>query len=116
MSDNPAGTATHAITPELIQDVVARYYFITTDELCGNSRPWHISRPRQIAMYLTRLLRPDLSYPKIAQAFGGKDHSTAHTACKKTAKRIAADPNLSSTVTRLKRQILASTPASQTTV
>ena len=34
-----------------------------------------IVRPRQVAMYLSKVLTPR-SYPEIGRKFGGRDHST----------------------------------------
>ena len=46
--------------------------------------------PRQVAMYLTRILT-DTSLPAIGKAFGGKDHSTVLHACKKIEEKLARD-------------------------
>ncbi|MNS82672.1 Chromosomal replication initiator protein DnaA [compost metagenome] len=46
-----------------------------------------ITYPRQIAMYLCREVA-DLSYPKIGDSFGGRDHSTVMHACNKIDKEI----------------------------
>ena len=42
-------------------------------------------------MYLARELT-DQTLPAIGRAFGGRNHTTVMHACKRTAERIAGDP------------------------
>ena len=70
------------VTIENIQRTVADYYKITINELLSNSRLRVLSRPRQIAMALTKELTA-LSLPEIGDAFGGRDHTTVLHACRK---------------------------------
>jgi hypothetical protein len=49
----------------------------------------HIARPRARAMYLARTLRPDLSYPAIARAFDGRNHTTVLHHERGVAARLA---------------------------
>ena len=55
-------------------------------------------------MYLTRKLT-DLSFPEIGRAFGGKDHSTVMSACKKVERLVKSDLNLRQAVETLERTI-----------
>ncbi|MBE2293481.1 MAG: chromosomal replication initiator protein DnaA, partial [Phycisphaerales bacterium] len=73
------------VTIENIQRTVADYYKITINELLSNSRLRVLSRPRQIAMALTKELTT-LSLPEIGEAFGGRDHTTVLHACRKVRK------------------------------
>ena len=66
---------TKQITFEGIIKVVAQHYNIKEDELFNKKRTQNIAFPRQIAMYLCRELA-DLSYPRIGELFGGRDHTT----------------------------------------
>jgi chromosomal replication initiator protein len=50
-------------------------------ELLSKKRTRNLTRPRQIAMALTRELTV-MSLPEIGNSFGGKDHSTVIHACK----------------------------------
>lgn len=68
------------ITIENIQKTVADYYRIKIVELLSKKRTRNITRPRQIAMSLSRELTT-MSLPEIGNAFGGKDHSTVIHAC-----------------------------------
>ena len=47
----------------------------TVEDLCGKSRRRPLVTARQIGMYVMRNLT-DFSYPRIAEAFGGRDHTT----------------------------------------
>ena len=76
---------TRTITFEGITKVVAEHYNIKRDELFNKKRTQNIAHPRQVAMYLCRELA-DLSYPKIGELFGGRDHTTVIHAYEKISK------------------------------
>jgi chromosomal replication initiator protein len=59
-----------------------------------------VAWPRQVAMYLARELT-DQTLPAIGRAFGGRNHTTVLHAYKRTAQRIAADPDAFDVVQRL---------------
>ena len=63
------------ITVKDIQLEVLKYYNLQFHELCSKNRSRYISKPRQIAMFLSKQLT-DASYPEIGKLFGGKDHAT----------------------------------------
>jgi len=63
------------ITVKDIQLEVSKYYNLQFHELCSKNRSRYISKPRQIAMFLSKQLT-DVSYPEIGKLFGGKDHAT----------------------------------------
>ena len=63
------------ITVSDVQIEVSKYYNLQLHELCSKKRTRNISKPRQIAMYLSKQLT-DSSYPEIGKLFGGKDHAT----------------------------------------
>ena len=69
------------ISIENIQKTVADYYHIKISELLSKKRTRNLTRPRQIAMSLSRDLTI-FSLPEIGNSFGGKDHSTVIHACK----------------------------------
>ena len=64
------------ITPKQIVEKTARYFSIDYKEITSAKRSRHIAMPRHIAMYLLRS-ELHLSFPKIAQELGRKDHTTA---------------------------------------
>ena len=63
------------ITVKDIQLEVSKHFNLQFHELCSKNRSRYISKPRQIAMYLSKQLT-DTSYPEIGKLFGGKDHAT----------------------------------------
>ena len=71
-----------------IMAVMAEYFGVTLDELCGPGKTKALASSRQIAMYLCRELT-DLTLPRIGQTFGGRDHTTVMHAAKKIRNEIA---------------------------
>ena len=65
-----------------IQKTVAEYYNIKLSDLLSKRRSRSITRPRQLAMALTKRLT-NHSLPEIGEAFNGRDHTTVIHACKK---------------------------------
>jgi chromosomal replication initiator protein len=76
------------ITPQLILDETAKMFGWTVDDLCGKSRRRPLVTARQIGMYVFRELT-DASYPKIAEEFGGRDHTTVMHAVEKIKGQMA---------------------------
>ena len=87
-----------------IIDVVSNYYSLTPSQLTGNMRTSQIALARHIAMYLMRELL-DISFDKIGESFGGKDHSTVMSACKNVEKGLKTNPTLESVVKELKERL-----------
>jgi chromosomal replication initiator protein len=71
-----------------VQRLVADHFNLTVVELVARTRQREVVHARQIAMYLARDLL-SASYPSIARAFGGRDHSTVIHACDKVRKEMA---------------------------
>ena len=63
------------ITYQKIMEYVCEFYHITMEDMKGESRLRHISRPRQIAMYLCKKLT-SMNFVEIARVFGNKDRTT----------------------------------------
>ncbi|SFE81744.1 chromosomal replication initiator protein DnaA [Trichococcus pasteurii] len=82
-----------ALSIYAIQQAVGKYYHVTVEELKGKKRTKGIVVPRQIAMYLSRVMT-DNSLPKIGSEFGGKDHTTVIHAHDKIALSVKKDPVL----------------------
>jgi len=70
------------INIENIQQVVAAHYKIRVSDMLSKKRHQSVSRPRQLAMVLTRELT-NMSLPEIGDRFGGRDHTTVLHACRK---------------------------------
>jgi chromosomal replication initiator protein len=80
-------TTPRVITPELILDETAKMFGWTVDDLCGKSRRRPLVTARQIGMYVFRELT-DYSYPRIAEVFGGRDHTTVMYAVDKIKQQM----------------------------
>lgn len=93
------------ISIEYIQDVVCSYFDITIKDLKSSQRSNNITFPRQIGMYLCRILTNE-SFPKIGETFGKRDHTTVMHAFKKIEKDIKEDPNTKLIVESVKKIIL----------
>ena len=78
------------ITIDNIQKTVAEYYKIRTSDLHSNRRSRSITRPRQLAMALSKELT-NHSLPEIGAAFGGRDHTTVLHGCRKIAELRESD-------------------------
>ena len=86
LSDLLPARSPRVITPQLILETTAKMFGWTIDDLCGKSRRRPLVTARQIGMYVFRELT-DYSYPKIAEEFGGRDHTTVMHACEKIRAR-----------------------------
>ena len=93
LTDMGNDVKTKQITFEGIIKVVADHYNIKEEELFNKKRTQNIAFPRQIAMYLCRELA-DLSYPRIGELFGGRDHTTVIHAYEKISKLKAGNIKL----------------------
>jgi chromosomal replication initiator protein len=89
---------------EDIQRVVSRHYNVSKADLLSARRTRTIVRPRQIAMYLAKMLTPR-SLPEIGRRFGGRDHTTVLHAVRKIEGMIEADVALKDEIELLKRVI-----------
>ena len=81
------------ITIENIQKTVAEYYKIRSSDLLSNRRSRSITRPRQVAMALSKELT-NHSLPEIGNAFGGRDHTTVLHGCRKIAELRESDSKI----------------------
>ena len=83
-----------------IQEQVCASFDVSLDQLLSTSRASTVAWPRQVAMYLARELT-DATLPAIGRAFGGRNHTTVLHAHRRTAERIASDPEAYEAVRRL---------------
>jgi chromosomal replication initiator protein len=80
-------TKPREITADLILDETAKMFGWTAEDLCSKSRRRPLVTARQIGMYVMRNLT-DFSYPRIAEAFGGRDHTTVMYAVEKIKEQM----------------------------
>lgn len=74
------------ITVAGIIDIVSDFYDVPVNDILSERRTQTVVWPRQMGMYLAKR-HTTLSYPNIAQRFGGRDHTTAMHAVRKVEKR-----------------------------
>ena len=79
-----------AVTIEIIQKFVADYYNLKPMELKSRNNSKSVAKPRQIAMYLCKLLT-HASLPEIGRSFGGKHHSTVIHSIRKVESQRKKD-------------------------
>ncbi len=89
---------------EEIQRVVARHYNVSKQDLLSNRRTRTIVKPRQVAMYLAKMMTPR-SLPEIGRRFGGRDHTTVLHAVRKIEDLVGGDQKLAQELELLKRLI-----------
>jgi len=89
---------------EDIQRVVARQYNVSRADLLSSRRTANVVRPRQVAMYLAKLLTLR-SLPEIGRRFGGRDHTTVLHAVRKIENLVTTDSALAGEIELLKRQL-----------
>jgi len=82
LADAMSKTRTRPITIDLVIQEASALSGFSVEELRGQSRSRPLVQARQVAMYVLRQLT-DHSYPTIAAAFGGRDHTTVIHAVKK---------------------------------
>lgn len=80
------------ISADYIQDVVSNYFKIDKRDMVSSKKSNDIAYPRQIAMYLCRTVG-QMSFPRIGNDFGGRDHTTVMHAYKKIDKEIKENTN-----------------------
>jgi hypothetical protein len=89
---------------EDIQVAVAGYYDIEASDMKSARRSAEITKPRQIAMFLAKLLTPH-SLPAIGRYFGRRDHTTVLHAVRKIEELIRTDEGLSREIDAIMRDL-----------
>lgn len=92
------------ITIDDIQKKVASQYNIKVSEMFSAKRLRTVARPRQIAMYLSKILTPK-SLADIGSKFGKKDHTTVMHAVKKIEQLMQEDVDFREEVNMLTRAL-----------
>lgn len=92
------------ITIDEIQRTVCQFYSVDRQEMSSKRRARAVVRPRQVAMYLAKVLTPR-SYPEIGRKFGGRDHSTVIHAVRLIEELRTRDADMDGDVRSLLRQL-----------
>lgn len=91
------------ITVDEVKRCVSRRYGLKAGDLESRSRRSEIVRPRQLAMYATRLLTGK-SFPDIGRHFD-RDHTTALHAVEKMASLALTNPEIAAELEEIKRAL-----------
>ena len=89
---------------EQVQQIVAQNYNISLEDLKSKKRVVTIALPRQIAMYICRVVLEE-SLPKIGIEFGGKNHTTVMHSVDKIKKEISKRKDFEDEIKKLIGQI-----------
>ncbi|MDC2970195.1 chromosomal replication initiator protein DnaA [Candidatus Pelagibacter sp.] len=97
--------AENKVTIDLIQTLVCKHFKISKNEMLSSRRSRYLVRPRQIAIYLTKILTSK-SLPEIGREFSNRDHTTIIHSVKTVEKIKENDPSMVENINKLKNQIL----------
>ena len=93
------------VTIDLIQTLVCKFFKISKNEMLSSRRSRYLVRPRQTAIYLTKILTSK-SLPEIGREFSNRDHTTIIHSVKTIEKLKENDPEMLDNINKLKNQIL----------
>jgi chromosomal replication initiator protein len=93
------------VTIDLIQTLVCKFFKISKNEMLSSRRSRYLVRPRQTAIYLTKILTSK-SLPEIGREFSNRDHTTIIHSVKTIEKLKEKDPEMVENIDKLKNQIL----------
>ena len=93
------------VTIDQIQSLVCKFFKISKNEMLSARRSRYLVRPRQTAIYLTKILTSK-SLPEIGREFSNRDHTTIIHSVKTIEKLKKSDLELSSNIDILKNKIL----------
>lgn len=104
LKDLISPNAAREITPQLIINIVAEHFNITSLDIIAPKRSKELVFPRQIAMFLCGEMTNE-SLQNIGKVLGGRDHTTIIHGQKKIASELKQDENLKNTIDILKKKI-----------
>ena len=93
------------VTIDLIQTEVCKFFKISKNEMLSSRRSRYLVRPRQTAIYLTKILTSK-SLPEIGREFSNRDHTTIIHSVKTIEKLKEKNPEMVDNINKLKNQIL----------
>ena len=93
------------ITIDNIQTLVCKYFKISKNEMLSSRRSRYLVRPRQVAIYLSKILTTK-SLPEIGREFSNRDHTTVIHSVKTIEKLKTDNSEISNGISFLKNQIL----------
>ena len=93
------------VTVETIQSSTCKYFKISKNEMLSSRRSRYLVRPRQVAIYLTKILTSK-SLPEIGREFANRDHTTVIHSVKTIEKLKERDTDISLSIDNIKNQVL----------
>lgn len=93
-------------TPRIdeIQRAICEHFGVSYADLISSRRTQRVVMPRQVGIYICRLLTPR-SFPEIGKRFGGRDHTTVLHAVRKIERLRAEDMHIGATVEMICEQV-----------
>ncbi len=95
------------VTIDSIQTIVCKFFKISKNEMLSSRRSRYLVRPRQTAIYLTKILTTK-SLPEIGREFSNRDHTTIIHSVKTIDKLKEKNPEMNNNINKLKNIILYS--------
>jgi len=93
------------VTIDLIQTLVCKFFKISKNEMLSSRRSRYLVRPRQTAIYLSKILTSK-SLPEIGRSFSNRDHTTVIHSVKTIERLRKEDNQLNMNIDTLKHKIL----------
>ena len=93
------------VTIDLIQTLVCKFFKISKNEMLSSRRSRYLVRPRQTAIYLSKILTSK-SLPEIGRSFSNRDHTTVIHSVKTIERLKQEDKELNTNIDNLKNKIL----------
>ena len=93
------------VTIDAIQTIVCKFFKISKNEMLSSRRSRYLVRPRQTAIYLTKILTTK-SLPEIGREFSNRDHTTIIHSVKTIEKLKEKNSDMNENINKLKNIIL----------
>jgi len=97
---------THTLSIEDIQRAVCQHFHLRTSDLTSKDRHKTVAFARHVAMYLCKQ-RLKCSFPELGRAFGGRDHTTVMSACRKIENQREDNPDVRAHIEAIERKLAA---------
>lgn len=94
--------STARLTPQAVLSAVSSVFSIKIPELKGHRRQRELVTPRHLAMYIL-CQEGGMPYIRVAEAFGGRDHTTVMHAATKITNALVTDARLRGALTEVRK-------------
>ena len=100
----PIAPLSSLLSVEAIQEKVSQHFQVSVSDLKSHRRDRAVTFARQVAMYLSRTIA-EVSFPCIAEKFGGRDHSTVMHAVRAVEDKRKQDPHTGNLLLSLETEL-----------